>query len=201
MAVRMTKHQPEATRRNQILEAARKLFVERGYVATKMSDIAELAGLSKGGVYFHFVSKEDVFGALVEDEFQRSMGFLTAVTDTDFSMAQLERIGQHFFNRFHGESDTARFFIVMGEMALRDKDLRAKLAKIQKSYIDAVAQVVERGVSAGLMRPVNPRAAAFVWKALMDGLEGNAALDSDGELKNVGFDALMDVVLGGVLVR
>ena len=77
----MTKHQPEAKRRDQILEAARKLFVERGYVATKMSDIAELAGLSKGGVYFHFVSKEEVFAALVEDEFQRSMGIIQKMSE------------------------------------------------------------------------------------------------------------------------
>ena len=197
----MTKHQPEAKRRNQILEAARNLFVERGYVATKMSDIAELAGLSKGGVYFHFVSKEDVFGALVEDEFQRSIGFIRGFSGTDFSMEQLANMGQHFYERFHGETDTARFFIVMGEMALRDKALQKKLVEIQKSYIDAISGVVQKGVDGGLLRQVDPRAAAIAWKALMDGMEFNMALDAQHELRDVPFAGMLDVVLGGVLIK
>ncbi len=198
----MTKHQPEAKRRNQILEAARKLFVERGYVATKMSDIAELAGLSKGGVYFHFVSKEDVFGALVEDEFQRSIGFIKTVGEADISTQLLTQLGQHFFERFHGESDTARFFIVMGEMALRDKQLRQKLSDIQQSYVEALSAVLQKGIESGLLRSgIDARAAAVVWKAMMDGLEANAALDSAGELRKIRFEALVDVVLGGVLAK
>src|SRR5688572_8327789 len=105
----MTKHQPEAKRRDQILEAARKLFVERGYVATKMSDIAELAGLSKGGVYFHFVSKEEVFSALVEDEFQRSMGLIKQMSEQELDAAFFPQLGSQFVERFMGESDTSRF--------------------------------------------------------------------------------------------
>lgn len=194
----MTKHQPEAKRRNQILEAARKLFVERGYVATKMSDIAELAGLSKGGVYFHFVSKEDVFSALVEDEFQRSSGFIREVAAQEFAPMLLQTMGAHFYERFYGESDTARFFVVMGEMALRDKHLKQKLIEIQSHYVDTVGALVQKGIDSGLLRAVNPRAAALVWKALMDGLEANIALES-GQLKQFELNDLLDVVLGGVL--
>jgi AcrR family transcriptional regulator len=197
----MTKHQPEAKRRDQILEAARKLFVERGYVATKMSDIAELAGLSKGGVYFHFVSKEEVFSALVEDEFERSMGLIKKMSEQDLDASFFPSLGTQFVERFFGESDTARFFIVMGEMALRDKDLRTKLQEIQLHYIDALSALVERGIKAGLLRNVDPRATAVLWKAMMDGVEANAALDSNSELRRIDFTALIDVVLGGVLAK
>ena len=198
----MTKHQPEAKRRDQILEAARKLFVERGYVATKMSDIAELAGLSKGGVYFHFVSKEEVFSALVEDEFERSMGIIRMMSEQkELDASFFPQLGTHFVERFYGESDTARFFIVMGEMALRDKDLRTKLQEIQMRYVDALSQLVERGQAAGLLRKVDPRATAILWKAMMDGLEANVALDSTSELRKLDFQALVDVVLGGVLSK
>ncbi len=198
----MTKHQPEAKRRDQILEAARKLFVERGYVATKMSDIAELAGLSKGGVYFHFVSKEEVFSALVEDEFQRSMSIINLMGEQkEVDVSFFPQLGATFVERFQGESDTARFFIVMSEMALRDKDLRTKLQEIQKSYIEALSALVERGTKAGFFRNVNPRATAFLWKAMMDGVEGNVALDSTNQFRNLDFPAIIDVVLSGVIQK
>lgn len=49
-----------------ILEAALYQFAQHGYGATRMEDIAARAGLSKGGVYAHFTSKDEVFGALLQ---------------------------------------------------------------------------------------------------------------------------------------
>lgn len=56
---------PPAVRTQQILDAALEEFAERGYMATRMEDIASRAGLSKGGVYTHFKAKEQVFEALL----------------------------------------------------------------------------------------------------------------------------------------
>ena len=53
-------------RRSQaIVEAAYVLFLEQGYAATSMRQIAEQAGLSLGGIYNHFASKEDIFHTLI----------------------------------------------------------------------------------------------------------------------------------------
>jgi AcrR family transcriptional regulator len=54
----------ERTRR-AILDAAYRLFIERGYHATSMRRIAEGAGLALGGIYNHFPSKEDIYKALL----------------------------------------------------------------------------------------------------------------------------------------
>ena len=56
--------------RQQILDAALKLFSHRGYGATSVRDIAEAAGLSKGNVYHHFPDKETIFRALLDRYFQ-----------------------------------------------------------------------------------------------------------------------------------
>jgi AcrR family transcriptional regulator len=53
-------------RRAELLEAAHALFLERGYDATSIQDIMVRAGISKGGFYHHFASKEDMLAALVE---------------------------------------------------------------------------------------------------------------------------------------
>ena len=49
----------------QILDAALQEFSAAGYAGARMDDIAARAGLSKGGLYAHFASKEEVFEALL----------------------------------------------------------------------------------------------------------------------------------------
>ena len=51
--------------RLSIMEAAYALFLERGFHATSMRQIAERSGLALGGIYNHFPSKEDVFQAIM----------------------------------------------------------------------------------------------------------------------------------------
>jgi AcrR family transcriptional regulator len=56
--------------KQQILDAALKLFSHKGYGATSVRDISEEAGLSKGNVYHHFPDKETIFRALLDRYFQ-----------------------------------------------------------------------------------------------------------------------------------
>lgn len=52
--------------RNNILECAKRLFSRRGYERTSLSDIAKYSGVSRGAIYWHFESKEDLLINLVE---------------------------------------------------------------------------------------------------------------------------------------
>lgn len=56
------------TTRLAIEDAAIELFMEQGYHATSMRQIAERAGLALGGIYNHFASKEEIFEAIVVDK-------------------------------------------------------------------------------------------------------------------------------------
>jgi AcrR family transcriptional regulator len=57
--------------RELLLRAAQTIFVRDGYEGAELGEIAALAGRTKGAIYAHFKSKEDVFLALVEDNAQR----------------------------------------------------------------------------------------------------------------------------------
>jgi AcrR family transcriptional regulator len=52
--------------RQRILDVAVDLFIERGYAGTSVRDISERLGMTKGSLYYHFASKEDLLTALVE---------------------------------------------------------------------------------------------------------------------------------------
>lgn len=56
------------SRREQILSIATGLFRDKGFSATSMSDIASAVGMSKPALYYHFVSKEDLFVAIVSED-------------------------------------------------------------------------------------------------------------------------------------
>jgi AcrR family transcriptional regulator len=65
-------HPPRWERRKdarpaELLAAALELFVERGYAATRLDDVARQAGVSKGTVYLYFASKEELFKAVVRE--------------------------------------------------------------------------------------------------------------------------------------
>ena len=57
-------------RREQILSAALEVFARRGFVATKISDIASVAGLSHGLVYHYFKTKDEIFTELVKRTYE-----------------------------------------------------------------------------------------------------------------------------------
>jgi AcrR family transcriptional regulator len=68
----MSAPRPRWTRRKEarpaeLLAAALELFVERGYAATRLEDVAKRAGVSKGTVYLYFPGKEDLFKAVVRE--------------------------------------------------------------------------------------------------------------------------------------
>jgi AcrR family transcriptional regulator len=66
----MNQEQKSERSRQQILDAALKLFSHRGYGATSVRDIAEAANVSKGNVYHHFPDKETIFRTLIDRYFE-----------------------------------------------------------------------------------------------------------------------------------
>ncbi|MCW5692155.1 MAG: TetR/AcrR family transcriptional regulator [Pseudolabrys sp.] len=58
----------DSAKRRQILDGARKVFLDRGFDAASMMDIAKAAGVSKGTLYVYFKDKDDLFDGMVRGE-------------------------------------------------------------------------------------------------------------------------------------
>jgi AcrR family transcriptional regulator len=59
-------HDP--VKRQQIIDGARRVFIDKGFDAASMNDITREAGVSKGTIYVYFTNKEELFEALIEEE-------------------------------------------------------------------------------------------------------------------------------------
>ena len=195
----MTKHLPEDVRRNQILDAARKCFIEKGYFPTRMEDIAKEAQLSKGGIYFHFEGKQQVFEALVQKEYDDTVTFLTQLSKEIGSYRELfEKLASHYLEFFRQRPDYPRFFLVMAEMAGRDASVRGMLVGIQKQYTQLLAQILQNGIDTGALKPVDPEAMATLLKGILNAIEAYSAIGVDIEMDRL-LSAGMMLITGGLL--
>jgi AcrR family transcriptional regulator len=84
----------KARTREALLEAARRVFAERGYGPASVEEIARTAGVSVGSVYVHFASKEALFTALVEDQTSVAVDLKSTIVsgDPEETFAALDRL-------------------------------------------------------------------------------------------------------------
>jgi AcrR family transcriptional regulator len=184
----MTEHRSHDERADQILNAARDCFLEKGYFATRMDEIARESGLSKGGIYFHFDSKKDIFRTLVEQEYEEAMALLEGAYDSDESEAPTEMFAEvgHLFTERFATTDAPRFMAIIAEMALRDEEIRQMLLELQHNYIERTADVLETGIEQGHVRQeVDPESAAILLKAIIDGIEAGFAIGYDLDIETL----------------
>jgi AcrR family transcriptional regulator len=91
-------------RPQEVLAAALDIFVERGYAATRLDDVAARAGVSKGTLYLYFENKEELFKAVVRENLVPALNeaedyvesYLGSSTDLlrEFILAWWKRIGE-----------------------------------------------------------------------------------------------------------
>ena len=71
----------KTARPQELLAAALDLFVERGFAATRLDDVAARAGVSKGTLYLYFVNKEELFKAVVRENMLPVLGEAEEIID------------------------------------------------------------------------------------------------------------------------
>lgn len=194
----MTKHRSPDERWDQILSAARTCFLRQGYFATKMDEIARESGLSKGGIYFHFESKRDIFLALVQQEYDLSMAAIDSVMSSSDNVAEMLIELAGVFMELFANTDRPRFMVIMGEMALRDEEIERVLRELQNNYFDRIAQLLVRGVEAGQIRECDARSTGIVLKSMLDGMQANIALGMTLNLEET-LAAAMNILVHGLI--
>ena len=79
--------------RTKILEAAEKIFAERGFASTSTREIGRLAGMDKYAIYYHVKNKESLYRAVIERSFSKITGFIDGVFPQEVvSLKEMERV-------------------------------------------------------------------------------------------------------------
>lgn len=193
----MTKHLSETERKSQILRAARAVFIEKGYLAARVEDVAKRATLSKGAVYFYFPSKRDLFMALVQEEHEKTYGFLEqADTDLRPAAVKLLDLGQKYLDYFAGLKTPPRFFLMMCEQGIRDDEIREECQAVHQRFVDAATLIVAQGMAEGAFRHGDPQSVAEILKAIIDGMSGQSAIGIRPDRERLMTDGIQMVLYG-----
>jgi AcrR family transcriptional regulator len=138
-AVRSQRHD---NRRAQLLDAAARLFAERGYHATSMRDIAKEVGMLSGSIYYHFDSKEEMLLAVYEQGVERiAQGVDSAVALKSEPWERLEAACAAHLQALLGFPDYAKVMIgtrpdEAGEIGPRVRELRRDYEARFRGLID-----------------------------------------------------------------
>lgn len=153
MATATRKQREIQQREKLILETARRMMLEKGYIGLSMDRIATEIEYSKGTIYQHFTCKEDLVAALaVQTMAVRRTMFEAAATRTGRSRERMTGIGvaDQLFSQI--EPDHARVEQLLKEVSIWDKasaERRNAALSYETSCMSVVAGIVRDAVAAG----------------------------------------------------
>lgn len=161
----------EQDTKTDILTAAMTVFAQKGFAKASMNDIVRASGLSKGGVYWHFKSKDEIVATIFDQFFAAQQTQLDAVlsgegpvTDKLLQMAHLT--GQEVEAWFTQLPSPPEFYA----LAIRDETLIKSLHKYFQDNEERLAGLIEKGIASGEFRAVDARETAITLTGLFEGL-------------------------------
>ena len=151
-------------RPGELLEAALALFVEKGYAATRVEEVAARAGVSKGTLFLYFPSKEELFKAVVRENAGRHLAdaFREVAEYTGTSDELLHEFIQRWWTQYGGTPAAGLTKLIMSEAAnFPDLAQYYQDEVVQPSH-ELVRRIVQRGIGRKELRPVDLTLAAHL---------------------------------------
>lgn len=166
-AARTTKRLPGETRREQIVAIAAELFAERGYLGTSLRDVAEVSGLTKAALYYHFPDKEFLFEAVVNTRMEAANAAVREAMDAKddpvekiraFMVTAAERIDS---DRVGWVASASTFW------SLKNPETRDRIVVQRDAYEGQLRAAVTQAIKQGLLRDID---AAMFTRLLLAGI-------------------------------
>ncbi len=164
-------------RQQRILDAALRVFSRKGYRDASVDEIASESGTSKGGVYFHFPSKDIIYLQLLDRTVARLRTKIeAAMVQHDHPIAKADAALLAVLRTFDKHAILARFFMV--ETLGAGHQFQRRMAETRAEFAGIIRQHLDEAVNQGIIEAIDTDIAARAW-----------------------FGALNEVIMGWVLVR
>ncbi|WP_432492093.1 TetR family transcriptional regulator [Kineococcus auxinigenes] len=168
MAAQRGEYRKSAQRREAILDAAFKVFSQRGYVATSVSEIAREVGMTQPGLLHHFDGKLALLQAVLERRDLFALETIGARTDIDFLSALVE-----IARRNQRERGVVQLYAILAaEATNRSHPAHEYFERRFRMIVDGTSRAFEQARAKGLLRPgTDPHQAALESTAFAEGLQ------------------------------
>jgi AcrR family transcriptional regulator len=156
------KQERSVRRRERILDAAFTVFSRRGYREAGVDEVGRQAETSKGGVYFHFPTKEVLFLELLRTTADRLVGKVErAIADVPDPIERADVALRTVLSVFAGHRTMARLFLI-DAVGAGDR-FGAELQRLHERFSALIARQLDDAVASGALAPLDTRVASMVW--------------------------------------
>ena len=189
-------------RRTEILDAAYKVFSEKGYHCTRIEDIALETGMAQGLFYRYFDNKLDVFTQIIEGIIARiAAGVISdapGASDTlEEYVAQMKRGVENLFEIFVEDPFISK--LLFYEAVGIDDDMNQKMQDTLDLFADFSASYIRDGIKKGILRPdIEIRETAYAFNALVFEGARRVVMSKDKKrAKRIWMKAIVDLMIKG----
>jgi TetR/AcrR family acrAB operon transcriptional repressor len=201
--VRRTKEEALQTR-SQILEAAEKAFYERGISRTTLAEIAGIAGVTRGAIYWHFKDKADLFCEMVARvtmPMEDAPCQITPANDAD-PLASVRTMLVGILQRTSGDAQARRVFHIVFNKCEYVDEMQPVWQRFREMQAGCLARL-EQGLVAAMARGQLPaqldaRRTATGLHALINGLISKWVMDPEAMPAQREAAQIIDVFLQGI---
>ena len=163
---RMTRAESKERTRQRLLAEAQRLFRERGYAATSLEQIAEAAEVTKGAIYGHFASKEDLMLSALEAA--PAPDYSTTLDDQSRPLRErLAMFGRAVAADEPGDTEELAMYLEFFAALLRAPDALQRYGSTRERRLRELADADSAGLAAG----VTPVQAWTIGQAMLVGLQ------------------------------
>jgi len=186
---------PDITR-ERILDAALDKFASKGYHDTRLDEIVDESGTSKGSIYFHFPNKERLFLALVDqfaDLLERRV--TEAIEQEEEGMVRVHAALQACLDTFGKYRRPAKLLLVQA-VGLGNA-FEKKRMEVNDRFASLIQTYLEEAIAVGDIEPVDTEVVAHAWMGAIYGVVIRWVYTGEPEPQRI-LSALLPVLLKSV---
>ncbi|WP_214412800.1 TetR/AcrR family transcriptional regulator [Sphaerisporangium fuscum] len=157
-------------RRAELLDAARKVVLERGISSTRVADIAKATNVSGGLIHYHFATKDELITEMLRATIGSEAAGLKELVEGPGSVVErLDRVLRFYIPESRGDQSWI-LWIDAYATGLREKVVQELLLELDAAWIASIEQLIRSGVDAGEFVCDDPYGAAERLDGVLDGL-------------------------------
>ena len=187
-------------RKEQIMDAALKVIISKGYENSRMDDIVDLSSMSKGAIYWYYKSKKEVYLNLVNYWVIKYSTVINHIIEEDDSPAdQLKDVFEYFILQYEQDPSAFKALVEFWSLAGRDKDFHKKLDKVYSKFLEFLERIINRGVKSGEFKNLDVRVTALSIMVNIEGIIWFTLFDAHGLSAKEYINTITDFILSGLI--
>ncbi|HDR91111.1 MAG TPA: TetR/AcrR family transcriptional regulator [candidate division Zixibacteria bacterium] len=160
-------------KRRKILEAAGKCIAEKGYSAASMNDIAKMAGMTKGGLYWYFDSKRAIFMAILDEMIMTNRDIWEEIDRLSETLSPRELLRQGgiiFIKKLTEDPMLHKLYNEVRAEAMKDPEVRKKLLERISMAVEFIKKYFRDALEKGAVRARNTKRLSLCVVTMIMGL-------------------------------